>query len=76
MSTEDRWVYTRKVKLQILMFMGSIEFHLFSFLSQKLRGELDKLLNRKIEEPGFDISTEGKGVVAAAVELLHSQVHH
>ncbi|XP_022151383.1 DExH-box ATP-dependent RNA helicase DExH1 isoform X4 [Momordica charantia] len=45
-------------------------------LIKKLRGELDKLLNRKIEEPGFDISTEGKGVVAAAVELLHSQVHH
>ncbi|KAJ7942755.1 putative ATP-dependent RNA helicase [Quillaja saponaria] len=42
-------------------------------LIQKLRGELDKLLNRKIEEPGLDISTEGKGVVAAAVELLHSQ---
>lgn len=39
---------------------------------QKLRGELDKLLNKKIEEPGFDISMEGKGVVAAAVELLHS----
>ncbi|XP_028777530.1 DExH-box ATP-dependent RNA helicase DExH1 isoform X2 [Neltuma alba] len=42
-------------------------------LIRKLRGELDKLLNRKIEEPGFDISAEGKGVVAAAVELLHSQ---
>ncbi|PON40001.1 RNA helicase, ATP-dependent DEAH box [Trema orientale] len=42
-------------------------------LIRKLRGELDKLLNRKIEEPGFDIATEGKGVVAAAVELLHSQ---
>lgn len=41
---------------------------------QKLRGELDKLLNRKIEEPGFDISGEGKGVVTAAVELLHSQL--
>jgi len=39
---------------------------------QKLRGELDKLLNRKIEEPGLDISMEGKGVVAAVVELLHS----
>ncbi|XP_038905171.1 DExH-box ATP-dependent RNA helicase DExH1 isoform X2 [Benincasa hispida] len=45
-------------------------------LIKKLRGELDKLLNRKIEEPGFDITTEGKGVVAAAVELLHSQVVH
>ncbi|KAH1262508.1 DExH-box ATP-dependent RNA helicase DExH1 [Glycine max] len=43
-------------------------------LIRKLRGELDKLLNRKIEEPGFDVSAEGKGVVAAAVELLHSQV--
>lgn len=43
------------------------------FVLQKLRGELDKLLNRKIEEPGFDISREGKGVVAAAIELLHSQ---
>lgn len=43
----------------------------FGFL-QKLRGELDKLLNRKIEEPGLDISMEGKGVVAAVVELLHS----
>lgn len=40
---------------------------------QKLRGELDKLLRRKIEEPGFDIVVEGKGVVAAVVELLHSQ---
>ncbi|KAL2327345.1 hypothetical protein Fmac_020772 [Flemingia macrophylla] len=43
-------------------------------LIRKLRGELDKLLNRKIEEPGLDISSEGMGVVAAAVELLHSQV--
>ncbi|KAF8396362.1 hypothetical protein HHK36_017979 [Tetracentron sinense] len=42
-------------------------------LIQKLRGELDKLLRRKIEEPGLDIPAEGKGVVAAAVELLHSQ---
>ncbi|KAK4281729.1 hypothetical protein QN277_013190 [Acacia crassicarpa] len=42
-------------------------------LMRKLRGELDKLLNRKIEEPGLDISAEGKGVVAAAIELLHSQ---
>ncbi|KAG8501132.1 hypothetical protein CXB51_003261 [Gossypium anomalum] len=40
---------------------------------RKLRGELDKLLNRKVEEPGFDISVEGKGVVSAVVELLHSQ---
>ncbi|XP_059433926.1 DExH-box ATP-dependent RNA helicase DExH1-like [Corylus avellana] len=41
-------------------------------LIRKLRGELDKLLNRKIEEPGLDISVEGKGVVAAVVELLHN----
>ncbi|KAK7268103.1 hypothetical protein RIF29_20790 [Crotalaria pallida] len=43
-------------------------------LIRKLRAELDKLLNRKIEEPGLDISAEGKGVVGAAVELLHSQI--
>ncbi|KAI4348872.1 hypothetical protein L6164_009541 [Bauhinia variegata] len=42
-------------------------------LIKKLHGELDKLLDRKIQEPGFDISAEGEGVVAAAVELLHSQ---
>ncbi|CAH9063561.1 unnamed protein product [Cuscuta europaea] len=42
-------------------------------LIKKLRGELDKLLKRKIEEPGLDFSTEGQGVVAAVVELLHSQ---
>ncbi|XP_062112416.1 DExH-box ATP-dependent RNA helicase DExH1 isoform X2 [Humulus lupulus] len=41
-------------------------------LIRKLRGELDNLLNRKIEDPGFDISREGKGVVTAAIELLHS----
>ncbi|KAE8125212.1 hypothetical protein FH972_020045 [Carpinus fangiana] len=41
-------------------------------LIRKLRGELDKLLNRKIEEPGLDVSVEGKEVVAAVVELLHS----
>ncbi|XP_058205317.1 DExH-box ATP-dependent RNA helicase DExH1 isoform X1 [Rhododendron vialii] len=40
-------------------------------LIRKLRGELDKLLNKKIEEPGLDISVEGKGVVAAVIELLH-----
>lgn len=43
-------------------------------LIKKLRGELDKLLNRKIVEPGLDVSGEGKGVVAAAVELLHNQM--
>ncbi|OWM79027.1 hypothetical protein CDL15_Pgr003198 [Punica granatum] len=41
-------------------------------LIRKLREELDKLLNRKIKEPSLDISTEGKGVVVAAVELLHN----
>ncbi|KAL3646913.1 hypothetical protein CASFOL_009457 [Castilleja foliolosa] len=42
-------------------------------LIQKLRGELDKLLTRKIEEPGLDVTVEGKGVVSAVIELLHSQ---
>ncbi|XP_068656237.1 DExH-box ATP-dependent RNA helicase DExH1 [Aristolochia californica] len=42
-------------------------------LIQTLRAELDKLLRRKIEVPELDISAEGKGVVAAAIELLHSQ---
>ncbi|KAK2968935.1 hypothetical protein RJ640_003622 [Escallonia rubra] len=42
-------------------------------LIKKLRGELDKLLNRKIKDPGLDISIEGKGVVAAVVELLQSK---
>ncbi|WOL09953.1 DExH-box ATP-dependent RNA helicase DExH1 isoform X1 [Canna indica] len=42
-------------------------------LIQRLRAQLDKLLQRKIEEPGLDIPAEGKDVVAAAVELLHSQ---
>ncbi|KAI5318830.1 hypothetical protein L3X38_038538 [Prunus dulcis] len=42
-------------------------------LIRKLRGELDKLLNRKINNPGLDVSSEGKGVVSAVVELLHSQ---
>ncbi|KAI8562893.1 hypothetical protein RHMOL_Rhmol03G0070800 [Rhododendron molle] len=41
------------------------------YSEKKLRGELDKLLNKKIEEPGLDISVEGKGVVAAVIELLH-----
>lgn len=50
----------------------SIHIQFGEYFWQKLRGELDKLLNRKIEEPGLDISSEGKGVVAAAVELLHS----
>ncbi|KAL0329363.1 UNVERIFIED_CONTAM: DExH-box ATP-dependent RNA helicase DExH1 [Sesamum radiatum] len=45
-------------------------------LIQKLRGELDKLLSRKIEEPGLDITVEGKGGVVAVAELLHSQDVH
>lgn len=40
---------------------------------QRLRRELDKLLQRKIEEPELDLPAECKDVVAAAVELLHSQ---
>ncbi|XP_031498621.1 DExH-box ATP-dependent RNA helicase DExH1 isoform X2 [Nymphaea colorata] len=42
-------------------------------LIQRLRGELDRLLQKKIEDPEVDITAEGKGVVAAVVELLHSQ---
>ncbi|KAM7255732.1 hypothetical protein ACFE04_008630 [Oxalis oulophora] len=42
-------------------------------LIQKLRDQLDRLLNRKIQEPSLDISIEGKAVVAAVVELLHTQ---
>ncbi|XP_074556601.1 DExH-box ATP-dependent RNA helicase DExH1 [Curcuma longa] len=42
-------------------------------LIQRLRRELDKLLQRKIEEPELDLPAEGKDVVAAAVELLHNQ---
>ncbi|KAG0493771.1 hypothetical protein HPP92_004765 [Vanilla planifolia] len=42
-------------------------------LIQRLRGELDRLFQRKIEEPSLDINVEGKGVVDAAIELLHSQ---
>ncbi|KAI0513645.1 hypothetical protein KFK09_009675 [Dendrobium nobile] len=42
-------------------------------LIQRLRGELDRLLLRKIEEPGLDMNVEGRGVVDAAMELLHSQ---
>ncbi|XP_022151382.1 DExH-box ATP-dependent RNA helicase DExH1 isoform X3 [Momordica charantia] len=64
------------MRMQFLDLLSDIGFVNKSRGPSKLRGELDKLLNRKIEEPGFDISTEGKGVVAAAVELLHSQVHH
>jgi ATP-dependent RNA helicase DHX36 len=53
-------------------FSFSLSLYITIGFLQKLRGELDKLLNRKIEEPGLDISMEGKGVVAAVVELLHS----
>ncbi|CAH8264868.1 unnamed protein product [Arabidopsis lyrata] len=42
-------------------------------LIQRLRGEVDKLLNKKIEDPSLDITVEGKGVVSAVVELLRSQ---
>ncbi|KAL1211161.1 DExH-box ATP-dependent RNA helicase DExH1 [Cardamine amara subsp. amara] len=42
-------------------------------LLQRFRGEVDKLLNRKIEDPSLDIMVEGKGVVSAVVELLHSR---
>lgn len=42
-------------------------------LIQKLRGELDRLLKKKIEDPSINISEEGKGVVDAVVELLHSR---
>lgn len=42
-------------------------------LIKKLRGEVDRLLKSKIEDPKLDISVEGKGVVAALVELLHNQ---
>nr|VDC89192.1 unnamed protein product [Brassica oleracea] len=42
-------------------------------LIQRLRGEVDKLLNRKIEDPSLDITVEGKGVVSAVVELLRSR---
>lgn len=56
--------------------LSEIIFTLFSFFGQKLRGELDKLLNKKIEEPSLDISYDGKAVVTAVVELLHSQNVH
>ncbi|KAK9921475.1 hypothetical protein M0R45_029984 [Rubus argutus] len=42
-------------------------------LIRKLRSELDKLLTRKIDNPALDVSSEGKGVVSAVVELLHNQ---
>eukprot|EP01018_Ginkgo_biloba_P025644 Gb_33245 [translate_table: standard] len=42
-------------------------------LVQNLREALDRLLQRKIDEPSLDIHTEGRGVVPAVVELLHCQ---
>lgn len=39
---------------------------------KNLRWELDRLLQRKIDEPGLDITVVGKGIVAAVIELLHS----
>ncbi|KAL1566113.1 RNA helicase [Salvia divinorum] len=42
-------------------------------LIRRLRGELDALLTRKIKEPALDITVEGRGVVTAVTELLHSQ---
>eukprot|EP00250_Pteridium_aquilinum_P019840 c24596_g1_i1 orf=694-3741(-) len=41
-------------------------------LVQDLRRELDSLLQRKIEQPQLDIHDQGKGVVNAVIELLHS----
>ncbi|XP_050384008.1 DExH-box ATP-dependent RNA helicase DExH1 isoform X2 [Argentina anserina] len=43
-------------------------------LIRRLRRELDKLLNRKIDNPALDVSSEGKRVVSAVVELLHSPI--
>lgn len=45
----------------------------FGWILQKLRGEVDRLLKGKIEDPKMDVNVEGKGVVAALVELLHNQ---
>ncbi|GLJ45369.1 hypothetical protein SUGI_0955050 [Cryptomeria japonica] len=42
-------------------------------LIQNLRAELDKLLQKKIDNPGLDITVVGKGVVAAVIELLNSE---
>jgi ATP-dependent RNA helicase DHX36 len=40
------------------------------FTWQRLKGELDKLLQIKIKEPEIDIFSEGKGVVVASIELF------
>eukprot|EP00249_Psilotum_nudum_P023285 c28819_g1_i1 orf=80-3292(+) len=45
-------------------------------LVQDLRKELDTLLQKKIEQPQLDIHVEGRGVVNAVVELLHSDPAH
>lgn len=45
-------------------------------LVQDLRRELDTLLQRKIEQPQLDIHAEGKGVVNAVLELLHTGSGH
>lgn len=39
---------------------------------QELRRQLDLLLDRKVKDPQLDIHSEGKGVVNAVLELLHS----
>ncbi|KAK6126529.1 hypothetical protein DH2020_039733 [Rehmannia glutinosa] len=44
----------------------------FSASKTKLREELDKLLTRKIEEPGLDVTVEGKSVVASKEILTYS----
>lgn len=42
-------------------------------LVKDLRLELDRLLQRKIDEPGLEITVVGEGIVAAVVKLLHSR---
>ncbi|GFP82682.1 ATP-dependent RNA helicase dhx36 [Phtheirospermum japonicum] len=67
-------LYSKEVgKVGIHPASVNASVHLFPLPYMKLRGELDKLLARKIEEPGLDVTVEGKGVVAAVIELLHSQ---
>jgi ATP-dependent RNA helicase DHX36 len=41
-------------------------------LVQELRKQLDLLLDHKVKDPKLNIHTEGKGVVTAVLELLHS----
>ena len=60
----------RFLKIHLYLF---IFLYIILIIFPKLSGELDKLLNIKVEEKGFEISVEGKGVVSAVVELLHSQ---